>query len=366
MENHLLHIFFILLRSGLWERDVEDLSSFPLSEAEWNSLFDLSRQQRVTAVVFQGINRLPDDLMPGIKQTARWMAETDAVERRNRKMNAALMELYKGINIKGYTAIVLKGQGIAQHYAVPMSRDCGDIDFYFVSLKENLAFVELLRSKGVKVELKSDGSWCYDWQGVMVEQHPEMLDLQRPRVKTYFDKLLQTEQPVDCAIGPNLTIKVPSLLLNLVLQNSHILKHALGRGVGLRQLCDLARTYATFKEKLDGKRVYELYRQAGLLKWSDLLHAFLVKDLGLDAADLPYAFKKEVSSEPLRNIVLRGGNFGMYEEGQLHIAADGWRRKWKTFTLFLKNLGFALKYAPYESFWTVMNLTRGTVMAGRK
>lgn len=365
MDNHLLHLFFVLLRSGLWEHDVEDLTSFPLNEMQWNSLFDLSRQQRVTAVVFQGINRLPNELMPEIKQMARWMAETDAVERRNRKMNAALADLYRGINFKGYTAMVLKGQGLAQHYAVPASRDCGDIDFYFVSPEENVAFAELLRSKGVKVELKSDRSWCYDWQGVMVEQHPEMLDLQRPRVKTYFENLLQTEVPVDCVIGTNLTIKVPSPLLNLVLQNSHILKHALGRGGGLRQLCDLARTYVSFQGKVDGERVKELYRQAGLLKWSDLLHAFLVQDLGLPASALPYAYNPNVSSEPLRTIVLRGGNFGMYTQGKLHTAPEGWKRKWKTFTLFLKNADFAMKYAPAEAFWTVINLAKGAILVGR-
>lgn len=363
MENQLLHLFFILLRSGLWEREVEDLSAFPLKESQWNALFDLSRQQRVTGVVFQGMNRLPETAMPDIRQMARWMAEADAVERRNRKMNAALADLYRGINYKGYTAMVLKGQGLAQLYVVPTSRDCGDIDFFFPSAEENRAFAELVGTKGSKVELKSDRSWCYDWRGVMVEQHPEMLDLQRPKVKRYFEALQKEEDTMDCCIEPQLTIKVPSPLLNLVLQNSHILKHALGRGVGLRQLCDLARTYAVFKGKIDGKEVHEVYRQAGLLKWSDLLHVFLVEDLGLNPTDLPYAYNDKVSAEPLRKIVLRGGNFGLYADGELNVAPTGWKRKWKTFLLFIKNAGFALKYAPFEAFWTVANLAKGAIKA---
>ena len=364
MDKHLLHLFFILLRSGLWEREVEDVSAFPLDEEMWNRLFDLSRQQRVTAVVFQGINHLPNELMPGLKGMARWMAETDAVERRNRKMNAVLAELYSGINLKGFTAIVLKGQGLAQNYAVPMSRDCGDIDFFFKTSIENVAFANMVKAQGVEVVTESDGSLCYNWRGVLVEQHPEMLDLQTPKVKRYFEILQKQERTIDCCIDGNLTIKVPAPILNLVLQNSHILKHALGRGVGLRQLCDLARTYAVFKGKIDGKQVLEVYRRAGLLKWSDLLHAFLVKDLGLNPTDLPYAYQEEVSSEPLRKIVLKGGNFGQYVDGNIQYAPDGWKRKWKTFLLFIKNIGFAMKYAPYEAFWTVVNLAQGAIKAG--
>ena len=364
LDNHLLHSFFILLRSGLWERDVEDVSLFPLNEEEWNFLFDLSRQQRVTAVVFQGVNHLPNDLMPGFKSMARWMAEVDAVERRNHRMNAALAELYSGIKLKGYTALVLKGQGVAQNYAFPMTRDCGDIDLFFRAPIENIAFANMVKTKGVEVSMESDGSRCYTWKGVVVEQHPQMLDLQTPNVKRFFESLQKEEKPVDCRIDNHLTIKIPAPILNLVLQNSHILKHALGRGVGLRQLCDLARTYAVLRGKIDGERVYEVYRRAGLLKWSELLHAFLVKDLGLNPADLPYGYKEEVSSEPLREIVLKGGNFGLYTDGELQSAPNGWKRKWKTFSLFLKNMGFALKYAPCEAFWTIVNLAKGAIKAG--
>ena len=361
MEDHLLQLFFMLLRSGLWERDIEDVSSFPLTETQWMDIYDCAYKQKVSAVVFRGINHLPDELMPPQKQLVRWMVEVDAVERRNQQMNAALANLYSGITFKGYTAFLLKGQGLALNYAVPMSRDCGDIDLYFSSEKEGCSFAELVASKGAQVEKKSDRSLCYTWRGVMVEQHPEMLDLQTPSVKRYLKKLCMEEAGDSYFIQPNLAVKLPSPLLNLVLQNSHILKHALGRGVGLRQLCDIARSYYAFKGRVDGKRVYEVYRKAGLLKWSALLHTFLVNDLGLAADLLPYPQNHHLSSQPLKDIVLKGGNFGLYGKSSPNMESPKWKRKWDTFNSFFRNTSFAMRYAPREAVWTVLNLIRGTL-----
>lgn len=43
----------VLLRAGLWESKIEDLSCFPLSAGEWKNLYLLSRQQTVTGIVFR-------------------------------------------------------------------------------------------------------------------------------------------------------------------------------------------------------------------------------------------------------------------------------------------------------------------------
>ena len=79
----------VLLRAGLWESKIEDLSCFPLSAGEWKNLYLLSRQQTVTGIVFQGIQHLPEHFLPAEELLVRWMAETDAIERKNMQMNKA-------------------------------------------------------------------------------------------------------------------------------------------------------------------------------------------------------------------------------------------------------------------------------------
>ena len=117
-----------LLRAGLWEREPEDLSCFPLSDKSWENVFRQARRQTVTGLTFVGLQHLADHLLPPETLLLRWAAETDAIERRNKKMNSAIEELYTMFRKRGLNPILQKGQGVARFYGNPLLRECGDID----------------------------------------------------------------------------------------------------------------------------------------------------------------------------------------------------------------------------------------------
>lgn len=119
----------VLLRSGLWEREPDDLGCFPLSDESWGRLYRLARQQTVTGVVFRGLQHLPDELLPPGPLLLRWAAEVDAIERRNRAVDAAVAELCSKFRANGLEPVLQKGQGVALCYADPALRESGDIDF---------------------------------------------------------------------------------------------------------------------------------------------------------------------------------------------------------------------------------------------
>lgn len=54
LSDHELRSLFVLLRSGLWEKDPEDLSLFPLSDAGWLNVYRESVRQTVTGLVYRG------------------------------------------------------------------------------------------------------------------------------------------------------------------------------------------------------------------------------------------------------------------------------------------------------------------------
>ena len=207
---------------------------------------------------------------------------------------------------------------------------------------------------------KADDSLCYYWKGVNVEHHTRLTDLHSPFIRKYLYK--QEQDPANLTSfrlpGNPTEITIPSPLLNLVLLNTHIMKHAFGWGIGLRQLCDLARAYHCLQTETDGKALYDLCRKAGIIRWNSLLHAFLVKQLGLPASSLPYP-EKTVSPEPLLEIILRGGNFGLYHAQRRNTAENKWSSKFHTFRSFLGNIRFSCRYAPQEAFWTFTNLLTG-------
>lgn len=348
-----------LLRMGLWKREPENLSCFPLSGSSWENLFKLARQQAVTGVVFQGLQYLPDNLLPAEALLVRWTAEVDSIERKNRKMNAVLEELYSLFREKGLNPVLQKGQGVARFYEHPLSRECGDIDLYFNDTHAWETALSYLQRRHIRIKGQADDSIFYLWQEVEVEHHRRLLDLYNPFLQRFAKRLEEKHCFLFIPASPTseTNITLPSPFLDLLMLNLHILKHTLGRGIGLRQLCDMACACQQLHEKIDAEEMKSVCQRLGLARWSLLLHAFLVESLGLPAACLPYPGMAS-SAQPLSDIVWRGGNFGQYDTG-IEQQTDGWQRKWQTVRSFGRNIRFACHYAPKETFWFFFQLLKG-------
>ena len=373
-----------LLQAGLWERRPQDISMFPLSEAEWQSVFILAQQQAVLGITYRGLDYLPEHLFPSGDLIFRWVAEIGLIEERNLESNRSLIELLELFGQVGLRPILQKGQGVATMYDRPLLRSCGDIDLWFPSHKEaekalerggtvyslgdivhNRMEVQRLEELGLRTithaDKAPDGSFHYHWRGIEVEHHPDLIDLQAIGVKRWARKQVKALQPATVTLPehPERAIQTPSATINLLLINAHICKHAIGLGVGLRQMCDMARAYHALHREVDGEQIRSLYRRAGLERWSNLLHRFLVDYIGLEEHLLPYRSKLEESARPLLKVVLRGGNFGRYAADREVVMGNLWQRKWHTALSFVRNCRFSFRYAPAEAIWTVWQLAKG-------
>ena len=357
--NRSLSALWVLLRAGLWKQALDDVSVFPLSVAEWEKVYEEARRQTVVGWVYQGICALPEEWMPPQKQLFRWMVDVDRIEQRNKAMNRSLRELTALMEERGFHPVVLKGQGVAAFYEEPQWRECGDIDLYFPYPEERLKAEAWLKEQGIGLERKPDGSTLYAWKQTVVEHHSDLFDLQSPKVQDYLKELVAEKGFEQQDTGSGNTIRVPSPILNLLLLNTHILKHAMGKGVGLRQLCDMARALSVLGKRTDGEELKTMYEKTGIGNWSRLLHAFLTEVLAMPAEYLPYREKETESAQPLLDIVLQGGNFGQHGQQQPGQHEPVWRRKWNTCRAFVQNAGFSLKYAPHEALYTFGQLVKG-------
>lgn len=349
-----------LLRAGLWEREVDDIACFPMSDGAWMELFRLARQQTVTGLVFRGLQALPEELLPTPAVLVRWTACVDAVERRNREMNRVLTELCAGFRERGFDPVLQKGQGVAALYERPLLRECGDIDLFFRDRQTSERAAEWMHRRGALLRRMPDGSLFYRWQGFEVEHHVRLFDLHNPFLQRDAVRLIREKGCAEMALpgSDGTTVSVPAPFVNLLLLDLHILKHALGRGIGLRQLCDMARACYRLHGEVDSDEMKACCRRWGLGRWNPMLHTVLVDCLGLPAASLPYG-ELAPEPEPLLGIVWRGGNFGHYLPGRGPVGRNLAGRKLDTVRAFLDNLHFALRYAPKEAFWIVAGLMRG-------
>ena len=453
-----------MLRSGLWGGADDEVTSFPLTAEEWKKVREEAARQAVIGTIFSGICLLPEQLMPDEGELSVWMALADKTERRNGKMGKVLKDLTAKFVKGGLHPVLQKGLAVARYYPRPELRSSGDIDLYFgEDLGKAVRLIEAegteanrteaeggkdiegredreiregreaedkkvreaksgeaegreaksgeaegTEAEGISVNMMPDGSGSFVWEGIDIELHGRLLDL-RSSEKLVREAPCGGFEPTPLADG----LRVPSPEITALLLNAHILKHALGKGIGLRQLCDLAMFYHSMFESAGtgdcgtngcgearsegineyvsggfGERVRELYRKAGILKWSTLLHSYLVEVIGLPEYELPYS-ETLVAVEPLRRIVDAGGNFGQHgkvreggrknEKNRRDAAGekngngrtggggrekDGknggvLRRKMRTAGAFVKRARFSFEYAPAEALSLVRELFLG-------
>ena len=328
-------VFFALLRSGLWERPLvasELAAAAALDETGWAAILQCAREQTVTGLLYRAVTHLAADFKLPDGYVLDLMAFAGGLTRENQAKRAVTKQLFDECAAAGLHPVVMKGQSVASYYAHPELRTSGDIDLYFPKDEFHQA-LELLGG-----EVAPDGTRHISRSGIDIDIHDRYFDLHCPDSKLP-------------AVGsPEATI---------LLLSSHILKHAIGHGVGLRQCCDLAAAWHALAPAIDAAHMRQIFRRTGTLNWNRLLFSFLADYLGLPNTLFPH---ERVSSEPLLRIILEGGNFGHHAEARAEaLRADKRKRKRNTLARFLYRLPFSLRYAPRETVATVWELFRGNL-----
>jgi hypothetical protein len=347
--------FFELLKSGLWEKDISDLSLFPLSRTDWEELFLLAKKQTVLGLIYRGICHLPNELLPPNDLRVKLMVHVSLIEKRNIEQRNIIKEIQTRLQKIDITPILQKGQAVSVMYDFPLLRECGDIDFYFSKMDFSKAQQEM--SKYVNLSLEPDESVVYKYKTECVEHHSYLIDYFNPLHKKYLSNLIN-ELEYKLQTIDDIIIKVPNGIVNILLLNTHILKHTMGWGIGLRQICDLARAYKYYFDSVDYNELQKIYKKLGMIKWNNLLHSFLINYLDMDTKYLP-GITYMTNSDSLYNIIISGGNFGFANRGIKGEQASLLLRKLSTMNSFVKKGLFALKYSPVESLFSMITLFKG-------
>lgn len=355
-----------LLQSALWGRAPQEQAFHGLTRADWQSIFLTAQAQTVMALAFQAFEFLPDELLPDDVLLTRWMVQTEQAEQHSRHMNDALASLCEFFTTRGLQPVVLKGQSIARLYRHPLARECGDIDLHFPIHGQAAQALCVLRDAGVHPQAKPDGSHLYSWQDVPVEHHPRLTDLASPFARRRLSGMLSRfpSQSVALGMGTHAQIMVPEPTVSLFIQSTHILKHAMGWGIGLRQMADMAVSLHSQPSQIDGRAYQRACSEAGILHWNSLLHGFLTQCFDLPLQMLPYA-DRIFDSQPLQQRVWCDGNFGQLHTGRT-VSQPTWRGKCRTAFSMLRHARFGWTYAPAETFFTALQLAAGQFPCRKK
>lgn len=310
--------FMLLLRQGLWDRQEDCSALFPLDEKEWNEIHSMARKQTVQGIIYDGIRLLPTEAVPPRKVLLGWMVEVDTLERVNRQHREtikALQQIY--VQSPSIPFLLLKGIGTADFYPHPEHRIAGDIDLWFGNKTQTEQANQRMEKLGLPVKRGTNGEASCLINRVLIEHHSRLIELHNP--------FLQKEiRQWEAGVFTNSQGKLPSEANHLLL-STHILKHLINEGIGLRQLCDIAMAFNALHSVTNKNELECICRKWHIHRWNRLLYALLIKYLGVPADLLP--FSTSLCPDKLMQEIWESGNFGHRDERYGERPTGKWANK---------------------------------------
>lgn len=140
----------------------------------WQQLFEESRRQAVTALMYDALLKLPKEKRPSRGVLFHYMSMTQTIECDNRQRNKALEvfgeEIMKPLGLR---TVVVKGSSMASYYPEPLHRECGDNDL--LTGADTEALCSHLESRGVAIDRKDPRHAAFRYQDVDFEAHSYLL-----------------------------------------------------------------------------------------------------------------------------------------------------------------------------------------------
>ena len=336
--------FMLLLRQGLWDRQEDCSALFPLDEKEWNEIHSMARKQ---SIIYDGIRLLPTEAVPPRKVLLGWMVEVDTLERVNRQHREtikALQQIY--VQSPSIPFLLLKGIGTADFYPHPEHRIAGDIDLWFGNKTQTEQANQRMEKLGLPVKRGTNGEASCLINRVLIEHHSRLIELHNP--------FLQKEiRQWEAGVFTNSQGKLPSEANHLLL-STHILKHLINEGIGLRQLCDIAMAFNALHSVTNKNELECICRKWHIHRWNRLLYALLIKYLGVPADLLP--FSTSLCPDKLMQEIWESGNFGHRDERYGERPTGKWANKRYTLKRIFHKMHLSLGYAFDETFWWLAGL----------
>ena len=297
-----------LVKIAFWDNENNIL------EADWNQVEQTANQQGVLWMLYLGAKACADHI-PAEKLRA-WRANMIGTVMRNTAINEVQNQVVSFLKERGIRAAVLKGLSCSMYYPLPETRALGDIDLLID--KENLPLVdEFLKKNGFRPEEKEHPFHvCYYGKGVAVEVHYEITQFPDSKggkaVQEITKKFLDE---VKTAHVNGMSFPVLSDSHQALMLLTHMERHLVIGGIGLRQLCDWAMFVNGSASKHWREKTLSMLSDCGLLTFAKVVTKTCVNFLGLSSEKAAWCMDVDDSlTELMIQDIFRSGSMGAAEE----------------------------------------------------
>ena len=336
-----------------------------LKEADWKELYAIAQKQALLGVLFHGIRRLPKELVPEQKLLMQWMAMAEQIRKQNIRLFQDSVKVCQNFENEGFANCILKGQGNALLYPDPYMRTPGDIDIYLSGGRRKIMkYVDQVCPNQVMRYHHVD----FPVMKTAIEVHftPSYMfcPIHNWRMQKWFEEVMgeQCNHQVSLPDGYG-EIHVPLVSFNVIYILSHLYRHIFTEGIGLRQLLDyyyvLVKWHTDLTNLTDSNKSLPLMTQIntdldalrhelkylGLWKFAQAV-MFVMKEVFGLSEDRMIAPMDEKEGRFLLDEIMRGGNFGQYDDRMGSKVDESKIHRY--FRMNLRNLRF-VKHYPTEA-----------------
>lgn len=312
MDNN-LQAFLALVRSGLWEQDIQLL---PYGAINYNEVYRLAEEQSVVGLVAAGLEHVKDVKIPQ-EVALHFVGNTIQLEKRNTAMNAFIASLIEKLRLEGIYTLLVKGQGIAQCYERPLWRACGDVDLLLSAENYDKAKIicqqlassideEDTKRKHLSITINN---WIVELHGALLFNLSSRVDnvIQEAQCDVFYNG------DVRSWLNGNTQVFLPSPNSDIIFVFTHFLHHFFIEGVGFRQICDWCRLLYSYKDTIDCNILERRLFEAGLMTEWMVFASVAVNTLGMTEDAIPFYSKgKRYNRKSFKIIkrIIKTGNMG--------------------------------------------------------
>ena len=277
-----------------------------IQSIDWPALKSIADQQGLSAIVFDGVEKLQQECNVPLDIKLQWIGEVlQDYEARYKEYEKTIEEMAGFYNSHDFKMMILKGYACSLDWPKPEHRPCGDIDIWqFGRQKEADAIIKC--EKGKEIDSSHHHHTVFNWGQFTVENHFDFVNVHanhtNAQLEVIFKELGKDESHFIELHGEKVYLPSPNLHALFLLR--HAIIEFAASGINLRQLLD----WAFFVEKhgceVDWHWLESLLDKYGMKELYGIFNAICVDELGFKSEIFNYVqFNPSTKDRVLKDIL---------------------------------------------------------------
>lgn len=304
--------YFYLIRTGIGH----PIGTIP-NAIDWVELKDISDRHGLSAVMLDGLERLPEGMRPPQEILIGWIGEVlQGYEGRYKAYEKIIGEMAGFYNQHGFKMMVLKGYACSLDWPKPDHRPCGDIDIWqFGQQKEaDKALGSWFKDHGSRFEIDNSHHHhtVFNWGDFAVENHYDFINVHHHKSHVKLEKILKEFAADDSHYvemkggvdGAAEKVYLPSPNLHALFLMKHLMLHFSTGEITLRQVLDWAFFIEKHGKEVDWNKMLAIYDEFHMREFFNCINAICVEELGFASSIFPYVQFNLFIKERMLNDIL--------------------------------------------------------------